>query len=757
MKKLLLLTLIGASALCADAAVGTHQSVLNQPIKKTAAVNETVISSKLIKPDLRLDVVVDAYGRRFKKLVSPRFENSKIKQPAKVRHAATTGLSESFEGWDFVDSSWQPEGWSTLSKGEVEQLPWAVTAADGYFTPSCDGDVIEYVEYPYDVEDTIDEFLYTPQVTIGEANALTFYLYSDLIYLFSMENLNDSYEYEGGKQLTQTLKVLISEDNGANWKEIYDFASLYADYDFWDLMYESSSYTGEYHKIIIPLDEYAGKTVQFAFEDICGDGSSLMLDNVNVGIPAYDVSYVNPTSVQYMGLSADLSYFEHSIGICPVYEPLTWTNTSDEVDGAEFTWYYANPDGQIVTTNTKDLTVTYHPNYADEQTKMNNWYDAPVLTGRAAGTSDGKFSKLDYFQYGGKGQVDEGSYGVTQYGMAPFNYLTENITLTIDQSSGVVPFGYSEATDEYWTAYSFPDEEDRTDGNYAYLDGVINVFAPTKAPLVIDGAWMLVYASNVKSNAEFKLEIIPLTEEGALGDPIGTAVVKGSDYNNVYSYYGVLNFKFDEPVVVSSDICAQYAVRVTGFHNSADLIAPIQSAAGNSDGMYIGWIQKVVSWDGVERQGLSAVVKYTGTAQSFAIMLDGTYPWLQGDDVVDMSHGSAELKLDSYYDGSEFNVTAPDWLNVSVSGQYDECVANFAVTGETESENAEVVLEVPGFKKTVKLENIAGVASIVNNNGAQVKEYISLTGARLGANKPENAGVYIVRYTNGKYEKLIVK
>jgi hypothetical protein len=55
------------------------------------------------------------------------------------------------------------------------------------------------------------------------------------------------------------------------------------------------------------------------------------------------------------------------------------------------------------------------------------------------------------------------------------------------------------------------------------------------------------------------------------------------------------------------------------------------------------------------------------------------------------------------------------------------------------------------------LENIAGVASIVNNNGAQVKEYISLTGARLGANKPENAGVYIVRYTNGKYEKLIVR
>jgi len=111
----------------------------------------------------------------------------------------------------------------------------------------------------------------------------------------------------------------------------------------------------------------------------------------------------------------------------------------------------------------------------------------------------GKFSKLDYFQYGGKGQVDEGSDGITQYGLAPFNYLTESITLTIDQSSGVVPFGYSEATDEYWTAYSFPDEEDRTDGNYAYLDGVINVFAPTKAPLVIDGAWMLVYASNVKS------------------------------------------------------------------------------------------------------------------------------------------------------------------------------------------------------------------------------------------------------------------
>jgi len=60
----------------------------------------------------------------------------------------------------------------------------------------------------------------------------------------------------------------------------------------------------------------------------------------------------------------------------------------------------------------------------------------------------------------------------------------------------------------------------------------------------------------------------------------------------VYNYYGVFNFKFDEPVVVSSDICAQYAVRVTGFHNSADLIAPIQSAVGNSDGMYIGWIAK---------------------------------------------------------------------------------------------------------------------------------------------------------------------
>jgi hypothetical protein len=675
---------------------------------------------------------------------------------APLRSAETATLFEGFESCDGSSLAWLPDGWSSASKAPDNENPWCVGQPNSYFA-GFSGDYAALVNYS---ENYCDEYLITKSVTINEGEELSFISYLTPVYFYSMDNLDwDTYEYEGDKVTVQTLKVLVSEDNGETWTTLTDFAEKYKDLDFMSL-YELS---GGWIKQTISLSDYVGKTVKIAFEYVGTDGNANGIDDVSIDYPSLEVSYAYPYYTQFFGVSPNFTYLNYSIALEPVFTPLTWTNTSDS-STATYSWQYHSPDDEWETETGTDLTVTYHTDFSSDFSSRNNIYYSPTLTGSAAGAADGTYERCDYFQAGGKA-VWTTTEDMINLGFCPFDVQTEGLSIDVD---GSIPlFGYSTESDAYWKSYSFGDDDD-DEGDYAYVDGIINVFQTSDAPIVIKGGWVLAYCAGIDADHEFTFEICPLTEAGEIADAVASTTIKGSDITiaiegSTYSYCA-LPFTFEQPVSLSSADCDQYIVRLTGIHECADFFAPFQSTADNPEGTYHGFVQKTVSWMNNPRTSLTALVRLRGTNVSFAMMLDAEYPWLQSNtDTVKLNDNNiGTLALNSYYSGEDFTYEAPEWLTVSVDGVNDECVATFTANGvKADATEATVTLTVPGFSKTVTVKNVkiaeTGINTVDLNANKEVKNYINLAGSNLGSKVPTTPGVYMTRHTDGTVSKIVVK
>jgi hypothetical protein len=328
-------------------------------------------------------------------------------------------------------------------------------------------------------------------------------------------------------------------------------------------------------------------------------------------------------------------------------------------------------------------------------------------------------------------------------------------------------YGYSAVTDDYWSSYFLGDDAS-TEGNYAYIDGIVNVLQTTDAPLVIHGGWVMVVCKEITADHEFTFDICKMNADGTIGDVVASATAKGSDLQLIKSGgfmgdYNTLAFEFDQPVALSSADCEQYAVRLTGIRYSGEYFAPVHSINDSPEAFRHGYVQKVVCRDNTPETSLSSVFDMTETNTSFAIMLDAEYPWLQSEvsEVALDDQNIGSLALNSYYSGEQFTVDAPEWLAVTVSGVYDKCVATFAAD-ETAADatEAEVTLSVPGYSKTIAVKDIkaqSGVQSVKIGADKVVKNYFNLSGVNFGNAVPAAPGVYMVRYTDGSVAKMVVR
>ncbi len=681
-------------------------------------------------------------GLKMKNLVAPGLHKLAVKAPAR-RAAEDATFFESFEDGEI------PSDWTVISKDESNKNAWEITGV--LAGTGTDGGYCALANYSADY---CDEWLITKPVTISDNEQLSFLAYMLPFYFYSTDNINwDTEEYIGDKIVNQTFKVLISADGGESWTLLVDYAEEFRDATIAEMedIYNWETYS-------LSLGEYAGKTVQIAFEYEGTDGNFIALDAVTISRLPADASYAYPAYTKYFGLSKGLGYWVNGYPILPVFSPITWTNTSINPDNT-YKWSYQDYDGNEFTSTDKDLTVTFTTNLFSEFSIRNNFYTAPTLTASTPGLADGTYQRFNRLQAGGKAQYLSGEE-LTQFGMSAFDVGTEGIKYTKYGLNDIPLFGYSEYTDQYWTEYSFPDAEDRVDGNYAYVDGVMNIYQATDAPLVIDGAWIQATSHDIAADHEFTIEIIPLTEEGSLDTPLASATIKGSDViiaqENTYYDYVVLDFHFDKPVVISSAVCDQYVVRLTGIHECAEYFAPMQSIEDNPDGLYVGAVQKVVSWMNTPRTSLTMLFRLTGKRNAFAIMLDAAYPWLQGDDEVVLEDNKGTLALNSYYDGSQFSVQAPEWLKVDVAGIYGECNASFEVVGTPDATDTEATLSVLGFDKVVTVKGAQDGVAAVLGQGAKATDYFTLSGVKL-SEAPTQAGIYMVRYSDGSVRKQVIK
>lgn len=720
-----------------------------------------VANTTVIAPGVVAQELVDNNGMKVRKILSPLTLNNSInptrKAPARVA-ADGTLLNEGFE-------SGQPSpGWGSESKAE-QSSPWLITKPNATEYSGFNGSYAAMLQY---TPDYIDEWLYTQVVPgIQKDMELSFMYYVSPFYMFDASNVDmDAGVYIGEKKQNNTLKVLASTDGGTTWETLLDMAQT-EPYKSMQALEAMKMVNGKLTRFSISLDKYVGQTVRFAFEYVGANGDNAVLDDVCVGYAPLSVDYQFPESTLFYGIARDLGCLNFSIPLLPAYSPITWVNTSgNNPEGTTYSWSYMGPDNEDGVSTDENLTLTYHTDYSSAFSTRNNLYTTPVLTASAPLSADTKVSHFTYFQAGGTTEMeaadaDTGVKELVNYGAATFDINTEGMDIyTADDTDETPIFGYSPTVDSYWKEQTFHGQA--ASGDYARLDAIINHYTAPDSPIVIDGAWVHAICSNLKADAQFKLEVIPLDAQGKMTSPIATATCKADQTEKITNGsakdFLIAGFSFDQPLVISSADFERYVVRFSGFNNCADYFAPFQSTEDNYTGACLGWIDHTISMNGQVSTSQTPLSDHTGKNLSFAIMLDATYPYLHSEGEINLpENGLGELQLDSYHNVSDLLLEdAPSWLTVALTGTKHNDAKLMLRSTSTMPQQTTVTIYGNGVRHEVKVKTPA-VTSVdaIQTASREVKAIYTPAGVKVA--EIAAPGLYVVTYTDGTVEKKVIR
>lgn len=683
-------------------------------------------------------------------------------------------LFESFEGWDGENYDWVPEGWEVVSNGSSELTQfekWGPSKTNPYLPGPTDGKGYYGISY---AEDEQNEWLISPYVTLPDAATdLTFDVYYNPIFFFDLYSEN-TIDWESGvwinQQIIYDLKINVREEGG-EWVTVKSFADEYMGWTYEELVAATPS-SLEPRKV--SLADFAGKKVQIAFQYVGHDGDTVFLDNIRIGLPSLALPvYTMPLYNQYWG--TDLEYASANFGCAflPVFTELTW-EVYDPQEGETYTWSYNDPMNadNFLTATGSWMSAEYATDYTSEFTTRTNLYYPPTVTASAPGASETSYKNgARYMQMGGKPEITFTDGSSLSMGLLPFSINEKGYGVTTVESEyqgygySAPIFGHNEYTDRYWTDYTFRGEEEPGEG--VKLKSIINFVFPPESPMVVTGMHFDFKGRGIGENVDFNLAIVPLSDEGVpdFDNPLAQATVWGKDAILVAeggsSDYYTIQATFDQPLTLDYSYPSYVAV-LTGF-NSEDIeyFAPMQSLLPDDVPYYISWLRKEITYMGETRESLSPIAYHEGPYglcfNSFAFNLEGYYPWLVSDATeVEIGHNATEVGLDSYYDGAELTVTAPDWADVTVTGRYGSTVLNVEAAFTETARQGEITLSAPGVSKTFTLKQAAGTGSGIAGIAADdnsATEIYDLSGRKVTSDRME-PGVYIQRTASGKAVKI---
>ena len=677
--------------------------------------------------------------------------------PRASQSRASVLISESFEGR--TSASWLPEGWSQQSKAGVANN-WKVEDLESHLIHLQDGKYGIYC--PGNVK-AVDQWLELPAVDLGTGMEISFNAYIDPLFSFVMGEVNDDYTYKEYVK-TATLKLMVSDDDGATWNELIDLANQYIGMSRTKLAKLSN---GELKPYTISLADYAGKKVRLAFRYVGADGNAVGIDEVTVGpAPLTGVTYIDPLCMTYFGIAANMKAMPFKAGIVPVFEPVTFQNMSEDYD-AQYSWILPeDPTTKVVDMDDWALTLEYATDNTSDDTRRNNLKTPPTLQGQSESTAPSKYMSCEYIQAGGSGHfLVFGDGEPSNLGMATFDWPScGGLTFYSASDTEDIPlFGYSEGTDKYWTDYTFQSDPDAAGpDDYVHLTSILT-YNVCEAPIVINGLWLHAIGSAFKADAVLKAEIVTLNEEGMLDEVLASATLTPSQVMSEYAapdrFFYVLDFKFDDNVVVTPDMCQAFMVRISGFHGAATYFSPYMTVNGRSDGMAFSWIEKEFFIGGELHTSLTPVAYSFDDYKSpgFAVMLDGYFPYLEvpGDVVNIASNQTEDMAIETFWPAEVHTFSnVPEGLNVSLTGQYDGALLHINYTG-SEPLEGEFNISCPGYTRVVKVKaEAAGIDGVLDDAAGAPVRYFTTDGRELPA-EPSAPGVYITR--QGLKTKKIVK
>ena len=787
MNKFLLLS--AALTISGAAATATAQA----PLKVTERV--AARHSARIKADVKrighTGLVYSAPdGTAIKKLAAPKF--SKVITPRMKQAGAraeglksTNVLTESFEGWDGTTETWVPDGWTVESKGDASLAyyqKWYPTAQPTMGPAPTDGQYMFGVVYATVNQ---DEWLVSPSFTVGQDMNLYFDMNLDPFWFYDSSDDNfdwDTYSFIGEPQIIFDIKVNVREDGG-EWVTVKDFAE-----DCKDMTAIEMLSVNPYMALLrqqVDLSAYTGKKIQIAYQYVGNDGNSSYIDNIRVGLPQLDAPvYIMPLSTQYWGFNREMTSVNFTSAILPVHDDITFSSY-DWVGGATYSWSYNDPtDADNWLTEEGDmLTVNYGTDYTSEFTTRHNLYYLPTLNISAPSAAPASYKNpADYMQMGGTPNFQFSDGTAIEMGMLPFQFHNDGLgiyTYSPDFGTSIPVFGYDNQVDKLWTSYSFPSEEDAADAsNSVKMTKILNAIYPSAtSPIVVTGVHLPAYTRSIGENVEFNASIYPMVlDEDAggyipdftvavaraslLGKDI-TVLAEGDQRPDLSS----LGFTFDTPVVLqANDNVQAYVIAIEGFNNpDVEYFCPLQQLYPADVPMAFGWIYKDITHQGVTRGSISALLDLDTDEPmwcAFAINLEGFLPWLHCEaESIEISNNGTVLGLDSYYDGADLTVTAPEWATATVAGRYGETALTVNAAYSESAREGELTVSAPGVSKTFKLIQAAGTGGIDDltaDSDDAVTAVFTLDGRKAGAaNLP--AGIYIVKHASGKVSKITVK
>lgn len=772
MSKILLMALaatVAASSMAAPenpqviaARAGFTTSKAAQPKKRIAATQRLGKNASMTVVRNEEKTVKQMNVVNQKNVINPRLGKTAVNAPA------GSSFFESFEGETFEATGWTVESKIPVSP-ETEFTGWGIGGEElsmmGITAP--DGNQIAYINF---CSDPVEEWLISPKFTVHEKELLSFWTFMTPAFFNSTDNIDwDTMEYIGEPVRLGDLEVMIRQNEG-EWTRLASIMDQYAGKSFEELL---TTETGNWS---FSLSGHEGENVQIAFKYSGTDVNSVGIDIVNVAMPSLDgVALMEPLDMLYWGTdrSENWNGLNLTLAMAPVQAPLTWTNYSDYVEGATYSWTYHDPvTNDLATTDDEELTVTYQPDFSSDFTRRNNLYYAPVLTGSAEGSSDGTATRgYTYLQAGGKPEFQLTGGEIMEFGLMPYPQNVDgNTALLIDSpevgDAALPVFGHNANVDKYWLNYTLNGEEP-SEGDYVHLNGYCNfMYAPSR-PLVVNGIHTMAVGQYTDA-ANFRCDIYALTDEMVIDDEniIATAYCPASkvmSLEGATNHYLTIPFDFEQPVILqASEQCAAYVVKISGFNSDAvPFFVPIQSDLPEPNSMCFGWVEKKIYINGMteeERQSFTPIAYVDGENgpcyNAFAINLEGYYPFLACDtERVEMTDAeTAEVVLGSYYDGADLTIEAPAGIEATAEGRYDSCVlklkANANVSGT-------VKISAPGVEHSIFVSATSGIIDIDAYN-SEISEIYTLDGRKVNSTDLVN-GIYIVRHIDGSVHKALKK
>ena len=201
---------------------------------------------------------------------------------------------------------WIPGDWSEINTPENvptdDQLAhninmtWLVYESSNFYQDmTTDGTKEAFIHFGYK-DDTYgltaaaqDEWLVSPEVTLASNETLHFLLQADYMNVYNCNDFDwSTATWPNEREVVNTLKIMVTENDGKNWTEVWDLAKNVTDkltdrecYDASDLKIRPQA---------VDLSAYAGKTVKVAFRywrvGIDWTGNSMIVDGVTISHPS---------------------------------------------------------------------------------------------------------------------------------------------------------------------------------------------------------------------------------------------------------------------------------------------------------------------------------------------------------------------------------------------------------------------------------------------------------------------------------------